>query len=62
MSSSITRQNIQQNQDNYTLDLNSQPSIFKNGVFTKVLDSPKENKEDFRTCTIICTYKYCVTA
>ena len=59
MSSSITWQNIQQNQDNYTLDLNSQLSIFKKGFFTKVLDSSKENKEDFRTCTIICTYKHC---
>jgi len=59
MSSSITRQNIQQNQDNYTLDLNSQPFIFKKGFFTKVLDSLKENKEDFRTCTITCTYKHC---
>jgi hypothetical protein len=56
MSSSI----IQQNQDNYTLNLDLQPEIFKKGFFTKVLDPPKENKEDFRTCTIRCTYKHCM--
>ena len=60
MSSSIIQQNIQQNQDNYTLNLDLQPKIFKKGFFTKVLDPPKENKEDFRTCTIHCTYKHCM--
>jgi hypothetical protein len=57
--SSIIQQNIQQNQEDFTLNLNSQPEIFKKGFFTKVLDLPQVNKEDFRTCTIYCNYKNC---
>ena len=37
---SSIQQNIQQNQEDFTLNLNSQLEIFKKGFFTNVLDLP----------------------
>jgi hypothetical protein len=45
------------NTPNFQLNLESQPYIFKAGLFTKELDPIKENLE--RTVTVKCTQPYC---
>ncbi|XMA20771.1 hypothetical protein WAI453_013726 [Rhynchosporium graminicola] len=54
--------NIKQNSQNFTLDLDTQPNIFRLGYYSKVLDPPKEDPsilENYRTVTIKCLYRYC---
>lgn len=40
MSSFVIKQNILQNQEDFILDLNLQPEIFKKTFFTKILEQP----------------------
>jgi hypothetical protein len=55
--------NIQQNQPDFELeDLEDSPTIFREKLFSKVLDPPKkdpEKLENFRTVTIKCLQKGC---
>ncbi len=62
MASSIAL-NIAQNQPNFELEpLEAQPSIFKNKLFSKTLDKPKDNPEilaNYRTVTVKYLYPGC---
>jgi hypothetical protein len=62
ISSAITT-NISQNQDDFTLlPIEEQSIIFKKQLFSKTLDPPKaepERLENFRTVTVRCLYPGC---
>lgn len=55
--------NIRQNQSDFKLEkLEDSPLIFKEKLFSKVLDPPKDNPEkleNYRIVTIKCLYKGC---
>jgi hypothetical protein len=55
--------NIRQNRPEFELeDLEDSPLIFKEKLFSKTLDPPKDNPdkiENYRTVTIKCLYKGC---
>ena len=50
---------ISQNQEDFKIDLNTQPFIFKYNYFIKELDPIQEDLTEPRTVTIICTQKNC---
>ena len=47
------------NSPSYTLDLEKQPTIFKQGLVTKKLEALQENSTKERLCTIKCTQPFC---
>jgi hypothetical protein len=52
--------NKQQNQLDFELEpIIQQASLFKYKLFERILNPPKENQEDIRTCTVKCLYKNC---
>ena len=55
--------NLEQNQPNFELEsLEESPLIFREKLFSKTLDPPKENPEDpknFRLITIKCLFIGC---
>ena len=52
-----------QNQDDFVLELLEEvPIIFRESLFSKTLDNPKDNPENinnYRSITIKCLYKNC---
>jgi hypothetical protein len=51
-----------QNAEDFQINLEDQPIIFKQGLFKKILEPPKDNPEDpknYRTVTIKCTQLGC---
>jgi hypothetical protein len=54
-----TRTNITQNQEDFKIDLNNHPNIFKYGYFIKELDPIQEDITQPRTVTITCNQKNC---
>jgi hypothetical protein len=53
------RTNLAQNQEDFKLDLNTQPNIFKYGYFIKELDAIQKDPTQPRTVTVICNQKNC---
>ena len=55
--------NLAQNNSNFELEpIEEQPFIFKKKLFSKILDSIKENPEkpeNYRTVTVKCLYPGC---
>ena len=47
--------NISQNQEDFKINLNTQPPIFKYNYFTKELNPIQEDPTEPRTVTITCT-------
>ena len=48
---------LSQNQEDFKIDLNTQPFIFKYNYFIKELDPIQEDPTEPRTVTITCTQK-----
>ena len=48
-----------QNQEDFRIDLNNQPNIFKYGYFIKELDPIQEDPTLPRTVTVICNQNNC---
>ena len=51
--------NISQNQEDFKINLNTQPLIFKYNYFIKELNPIQEVPTEPRTVTITCTQKNC---